>query len=867
MHFTFGGVTYDPTPIDLVGDPTADPVDYGDSHGTSVAGLIGSTEGNGIGGVGMAWGVSLTGVNFLSDIQFESNTVISAAIQHAANFDIMNNSWGITPLFGSYQNLTNPFAGQTLVNNEYEYVVENGRGGLGTIIVQASGNDTLNANGDALNASRFTVSMAATDGTGFAAIYSNYGSNILVTAPAGSVTTDLVGANGYDDTGDYTDTFGGTSAATPVTSGVIALMLEANPGLGWRDVQNILAISASHTGSAFDAAASGFEQGTWFETGSSNWNGGGNMFHLSYGFGMVDAFAAVRMAEAWGIMFDAAATSVNEQHVSMTSGTINMGIVDETTSTNDMLVTSDLNIEQIMVTIDFTHTYSGALEIYLIAPDGTRFMLHDVNFNVDAADSGLEWTFGVTGALDMSSLGSWTLEVTDTDAWGDTGTVYDWTLDFYGSASSTDDVHHFTGDFFALVALDASRGLIEDTNGGIDWLNFSVASVGLQINLDAKTINATGVAETMIIGATSEIENVMAGDGNDLLTGDALANEMHGMRGDDTLNGGAGKDSLFGGVGHDDIYGGFHSDKLYGDDNNDLIYGGVGNDFLYGGADTDSLYGDEGNDKLYGGQGNDFFYGGDGFDKLFGGTENDRLYGDLKNDKLYGQDGLDKLYGGDGNDVMFGGSDADSIYGGDAEDKLFGNGDVDLLVGGSGNDKLYGHAGNDMLYGGGNDDTLFGGNHNDLMYGGNSADSFFGGAGNDEIYGDDGNDNLKGQAGSDTLDGGAHNDELFGGGDNDTLTGGTGDDTMSGGSGSDTFIFADGFGTDIITDFNATNNAEKIDLSGVSAITDYTDLTTLANNHIAQVGLDVVISDGTGDTITLTGVTLGNLGVDDFIFV
>ena len=148
-----------------------------------------------------------------------------------------------------------------------------------------------------------------------------------------------------------------------------------------------------------------------------------------------------------------------------------------------------------------------------------------------------------------------------------------------------------------------------------------------------------------------------------------------------------------------------------------------------------------------------------------------------------------------------------------------------------------------------------------------SPTAFFGGVGNDEAYGGNGNDVLRGQAGEDTLDGGANDDQLYAGGDNDTLIGGSGDDTMSGGSGLDTFIFVDGFGVDIITDFNATNDGEKIDLSGVTAITDYTDLTTLASNHIAQVGLDVVISDGTGDTITLTGVTLGDLGVDDFIFV
>ncbi|MDG1531503.1 MAG: hypothetical protein P8Q99_09130 [Paracoccaceae bacterium] len=44
-------------------------------------------------------------------------------------------------------------------------------------------------------------------------------------------------------------------------------------------------------------------------------------------------------------------------------------------------------------------------------------------------------------------------------------------------------------------------------------------------------------------------------------------------------------------------------------------------------------------------------------------------------------------------------------------------------------------------------------------------------------------------------------------------------------------------------------------------------MTDLLANHANQVGLDVVIDDGSGDTITLTDVALGDLDVDDFIFV
>ena len=101
--------------------------------------------------------------------------------------------------------------------------------------------------------------------------------------------------------------------ATPIVSGVVALMLQANPNLGWRDVQNILAASATHTGSAIGAVTPGTnENSNWFLNDAANWNGGGMHFSNDYGYGVVNAYNAVRMAEVWSL-FQPAQTSANEQ--------------------------------------------------------------------------------------------------------------------------------------------------------------------------------------------------------------------------------------------------------------------------------------------------------------------------------------------------------------------------------------------------------------------------------------------------------------------------------------------------------------------------------------------------------------------------
>ncbi len=79
----------------------------------------------------------------------------------------------------------------------FAYIADNGRGGLGTNIVKAAGNDNQDSNGDGLNATRYTISVSATTQNGFIASYSNFGADILIAAPAAAVTTDITGAGGY----------------------------------------------------------------------------------------------------------------------------------------------------------------------------------------------------------------------------------------------------------------------------------------------------------------------------------------------------------------------------------------------------------------------------------------------------------------------------------------------------------------------------------------------------------------------------------------------------------------------------------------------------------------------------------------------
>ena len=313
--------------------------------------------------------------------------------------------------------------------------------------------------------------------------------------------------------------------------------------------------------------------------------------------------------------------------------------------------------------------------------------------------------------------------------------------------------------------------------------------------------------------------------------GNGLNNRITGAANNETFNGGDGSDTLIGGAGNDTLNGQNHSDRLFGGAGNDALIGGAGADIMYGEAGNDTMNSGDDADRLYGGSGNDLLRAGWAF-----GTTVDGLWGDSGNDTLLGESGYDMLDGGTGNDLLDGGTQADN---------------------------LYGQAGNDTLRGGQGHDRLFAGDGNDFARGGTENDGLFGGSGNDTLAGESGNDRMFGEVGEDRLDGGAGNDTLYGGASNDTLIGGTGNDVLLGNFNADTFVFADGHGRDTITDFHATNDLEKIDLSKVSSIVNMSDL---VNNHMSQVGVNVVIDTGGGNSITLNSTNIADLDSADFIF-
>ncbi|MDQ1850519.1 S8 family serine peptidase [Gemmobacter fulvus] len=688
----------------------------GDAHGTAVAGIIGAAS-NGTGAVGVAFDTNIVGYRtygFISDQWLQDiRDAIFFAGSDERNGDVMNISQGIANDENSEFGVGYNAVRFDEIENSIRDAVGLGRGGLGTSIVKSAGNsrsDNYDVNADDWTNDTRQIVVSAVNQDGFVSSYSSYGAALLVSGfgtPGQVVTTDRVGAAGYNST-DFTSSFNGTSSAAPMVTGVVALMYDAESGLGWRDVQSILGASSQHVGSAIGGGLAGAERYAWGWNAANTWNGGGQHFSNDYGYGLVDAHAAVRMAESWLLTGESSQRSSNEF-------TNTMDVLNSATVIPDGNATGlsfsgnaafDDIVERVTVQMTFSTTFTADMEIYLISPDGTvSELIDDVAGSTDYNGT---WTFESQAFRGERAQGTWTVRVVD-DAGGDVLTVSDIVIRTYGVASSNDR-YVFTNEYSDYDGIAGHATAISDSNGGTDTVNASAVTSNSVIRLDgvAGSIDGVGVSFT-------NIEHAIGGDGNDDLYGSSAINQLHGMRGADELFGGQGLDTLYGGTGNDTLNGGLDKDSSYGGDGNDRFVVSFGNygDNAYGGSGTDTLDmsaalttvpyridlaaqlyeympNGEGSNGTYDLQSVENVVGSTGSDSITGDGVSNVLSGNDGNDTITGGSGLDTIYGGTGNDVIDGGLDKDDLYGGDGNDRF-------LLTG-------YHYAGN--VYGGNDTDTL-----------------------------------------------------------------------------------------------------------------------------------------------------------------
>ncbi|MDR2512190.1 MAG: autotransporter domain-containing protein [Puniceicoccales bacterium] len=306
----------------LAGQPQR-PIQPDDDHGTAVAGVAAAVGGNKIGVTGAAPFAALAGQRIKlggdagADVAltprdqadaflWKSGVTENGNYTGEAEIHVKNNSWGMGMPF--YNEGTNTFDKTSI---EYKAVAQASANNV--IILFAAGNERgdVGTNGGTrfLNQAEPVIEVAAFGSDGIYSAYSNYGASIFVTAPSNSTTitygittTDRMGSNfGYNtyvNTGtasspapdlpnaNYTSTFGGTSSATPLVSGIVALGKQVAPTMDVRLAKHALASTARLVDAADKSLLSVNGRG-WVT------NAAGYHFNSNYGFGLVDATAFV----------------------------------------------------------------------------------------------------------------------------------------------------------------------------------------------------------------------------------------------------------------------------------------------------------------------------------------------------------------------------------------------------------------------------------------------------------------------------------------------------------------------------------------------------------------------------------------------
>ncbi|XP_017340495.1 furin (paired basic amino acid cleaving enzyme) b [Ictalurus punctatus] len=413
---------YDPDASYDVNDRDSDPrpryTQLNDNrHGTRCAGEVAAAVNNGVCGVGVAYNAKIGGVRMLDG---EVTDVVEAQSLSINNqhIHIYSASWGPED---DGKTVDGP---AKLAKEAFLQGVTEGRGGLGSIFVWASGNggrEKDSCNCDGYTNSIYTLSISSTTQYGNVPWYSEACSSTLATTYSSGnlnekqiVTTDL--------RNKCTDSHTGTSASAPLAAGIIALALEANMNLTWRDMQHLVIRAA---------------RPAHLITNDWRTNGVGRLVSHSYGYGLLDASAMVALAQNW--------TSVGPQHKCV------IDMLTEPRDVRNHLVFSKSvdaclgqpefvsSLEHVQARLTLSYTHRGNLAIHLFSPLGTRSTLLAPRPQDNSPEGFNDWAFMTTHAWDEDPQGEWTLEIENVAGLNDNGVLSQFTLILYGTGSSAVD--------------------------------------------------------------------------------------------------------------------------------------------------------------------------------------------------------------------------------------------------------------------------------------------------------------------------------------------------------------------------------------------------------------------------------------------
>lgn len=684
-----------------------------------------------------------------------------------------------------------------------------------------------------------------------------------------------------------------------VLSGVVATMLEANPRLGWRDVQTILS-HASGWGEHRNLSPHVKPNDPTYEipvvNAGTGHNLGGLAFSQDFGFGQLNGLSAVRLAETW----IGTKHSGNEANVTVSAANhvgktyrygatnssdpyVNIPVDEEIDSrTFTIGVRQDVDIESIELDLDaFVEAYHFPIsdipdryaaaedfKITVTSPGGTEWVVVDaMNWDgerhqirrdltpqqaaaIEANERALyDWRASMTIDFDTrrfageSSRGAWKVTVErDYSGYGDLPLAFkveELALTFHGAPGNENDLYVFNND------------ALKTNKTGAEYVNLGNNRV-LTDAVGNNVINAAAMTDFNALKLTSAAGTVAYADGARLYS----------------LGGNAKVTALFASDGNDQLRGSF-AHATY-------MSGGRGNDTYIVTHARDQVVerGGQGNDRILSYV--DYTMSGASLNveavNLIGNA-NLRATGSDWHNRLVGNGGRNLLDGRGGNDVLNGLGGADTLAGGAGNDTyVVGAGDRVWERPGAGTDQV-----NSAVT------WWLGANLENLVLTGRAAINGIGNGQGNRITGNNAGNALNGKAGNDVLVGKGGNDALSGGAGSDILAGGAGLDRLYGGADGvrDVFVFRSiaeaGRGAARDQIFNFRHGIDDIDLRAIDANAAaggnqaFRLAGKAAPNAVWTVdtGRDIVVrGDVNGDRghdFEIRVISVGNLGAVDFL--
>ncbi|XP_043472486.1 neuroendocrine convertase 1-like [Leptopilina heterotoma] len=385
-------------------------------HGTRCAGEIAMEADNKKCGVGVAFEASIGGIKMLDGVV--NDRVEGEALGYKPELvDIYTASWGPADDGKSLE------APGRLASEALERGVKQGRKGKGSIYVWASGNGGSKSDDcgcDGYVGSIYTVAVGSASQTGRFPWYGERCSATLATTYSSGayhdqmiVTTDLKNKCTIKHTG--------TSASAPLAAGILALALQANKELTWRDIQHLIVYTSEYSPLRDNLG--------WFKNSAGFW------YNPRFGFGLMNAYSLVVAGYNWTTVpnksiYKIRADSGYNSSLSYGSSRILKFHMNEGVSSEE-----DIDfLEHIQVDTNMKYSVRGSLQMHLTAPSGTKVEILNPRALDKSSDGFTKWKFMSVATWGENPHGVWLLEILDvTGPATNNGTLGDFTLILHGT--------------------------------------------------------------------------------------------------------------------------------------------------------------------------------------------------------------------------------------------------------------------------------------------------------------------------------------------------------------------------------------------------------------------------------------------------